>query len=76
MNMNAWAILNKEYAKFNLELRKGLSDESYYLAHVPSGETDLGFVLDGHYVLDDSIAGWHHELIDLIYKTLRELNRG
>lgn len=76
MNLSTWKALNIEYAKFNLELRKGLSDESYFLVHIPSGETDLSFVPDGHYVLDDSIAGWHHELIDLIYETLRELNHG
>lgn len=57
MNMNAWAILNKEYAKFNLELRKSLSDESYTLVHIPTGEIDLSFVVDGHYVFDNPIAG-------------------
>lgn len=76
MNMNAWVALNTEYAKFNLELRKSLHDESYALVHIPTGEIDLSFVLDDHYVIGNPIAGWHHELIDLVYETLWELNHG
>ena len=74
MNMNAWAILNKEYAKFNLELRNSLSDESYALVHYQTGNTALDFNWVDNWVVTGKIDNCCSDLLVLVNRTRRELS--
>jgi len=74
MNMNAWKVLNTEYAKFNLELRKSLSDESYSLVHIPTGDTALDFNWVDSWVITGKIDNCCSDLLVLVNRTRRELS--